>query len=296
MIQIGSKALKFVAEPRLSDLKVQDTDFIATDMELKKFRPFTKSLYPIKAGKYVGIDSVFDKIYEIEIARDGNSAEDLMNLLDENSNLIFDRRHFDDIPIVIPSLDVLYMLKMSHRYLRNSPHFHKTREHIRIMRNLGAKWIPKLSDWFKKREKETYWYQHPKLNQDKNSFFADDNIEYEFDHDWLHEIVALKDVPRYTLYQVEGEDVLCSKDKFFSLPYEDRIYGVAEEAMVLALERAVIPNGMEVEKAKRIALEKVCTSITSGWFREFAWENYDTCWVVLSNMKLPKELHTRIGV
>ena len=24
-----------------------------------------------------------------------------------------------------------------------------------------------------------------------------------------------------------------------------------------------------------IALEKVCTSITSGWFREFAWENFD---------------------
>ena len=23
-----------------------------------------------------------------------------------------------------------------------------------------------------------------------------------------------------------------------------------------------------------MALEKVCTSITSGWFREYAWENY----------------------
>jgi hypothetical protein len=23
------------------------------------------------------------------------------------------------------------------------------------------------------------------------------------------------------------------------------------------------------------ALDKVCTSITSGWFREFAWQNYD---------------------
>ena len=24
-----------------------------------------------------------------------------------------------------------------------------------------------------------------------------------------------------------------------------------------------------------MALMKVCTSITSGWFREYAWENYD---------------------
>jgi hypothetical protein len=43
---------------------------------------------------------------------------------------------------------------------------------------------------------------------------------------------------------------------------------------VLALERAIIPNETEVNKAFDIALEKVCTSITSGWFREYAYNNY----------------------
>ena len=45
---------------------------------------------------------------------------------------------------------------------------------------------------------------------------------------------------------------------------------------VLALERSQIPNDFSVDPNKIFlyALEKVCTSITSGWFREFAWENY----------------------
>ncbi len=56
-----------------------------------------------------------------------------------------------------------------------------------------------------------------------------------------------------------------------------RLYGVLEEAYVLALERSQIPFAGKVTPRQSfdIAIEKVCTSITSGWFREFAWENYD---------------------
>jgi hypothetical protein len=47
--------------------------------------------------------------------------------------------------------------------------------------------------------------------------------------------------------------------------------------MVLAIERSLVPHpGKKTpEQAYLMALEKVCTSITSGWFREFAWENYE---------------------
>ena len=47
--------------------------------------------------------------------------------------------------------------------------------------------------------------------------------------------------------------------------------------MVLALERHQIPNDFRPHPKKSfdMALMKVCTSITSGWFREWAWENYD---------------------
>jgi hypothetical protein len=50
---------------------------------------------------------------------------------------------------------------------------------------------------------------------------------------------------------------------------------VVEEAAVLAIERSLVPHpGIKTpEEAWRFALAKVCSSITSGWFREFAYEN-----------------------
>lgn len=70
--------------------------------------------------------------------------------------------------------------------------------------------------------------------------------------------------------------MMTSKDKFFSCHPNVQLYGVLEEAYVLALERHQIPNNFKPDPKASfdIALEKICTSITSGWFREFAWENY----------------------
>ena len=47
--------------------------------------------------------------------------------------------------------------------------------------------------------------------------------------------------------------------------------------MVLTIERSLVPypGKKTPEQAYLMALEKVCTSITSGWFREFVWENYE---------------------
>lgn len=38
-----------------------------------------------------------------------------------------------------------------------------------------------------------------------------------------------------------------------------------------------------MRKAFDTALEKVCTSITSGWFRKFAYDNYDEVASLYSN-------------
>jgi hypothetical protein len=44
----------------------------------------------------------------------------------------------------------------------------------------------------------------------------------------------------------------------------------------LALERSLVPFDWRSgeDYAFKKALEKVCTSITSGFFREYAWEHY----------------------
>lgn len=58
-------------------------------------------------------------------------------------------------------------------------------------------------------------------------------------------------------------------------PETNKVY-VIDNFEVLALERSQIPfKNMAPKTSFLIALEKVCTSITSGWFREYAWENYD---------------------
>ena len=173
--------------------------------------------------------------------------------------------------------NVCYTLKMSHRYLKNSPHFLKTMHDIHILRSYQCEIPDVLKEWFKERERETYFYKHPKLNQKKDDFFnPDDGVIYKYDHDSIHQAVALFDRPAYTYYKDDQAEVWCSSEKFFNLQEEIRLAGVYEESAVLALERCLIPfdfNPSPTQAFKK-ALEKVCTSITSGWFRKYAWENY----------------------
>ena len=77
--------------------------------------------------------------------------------------------------------------------------------------------------------------------------------------------------------KADTAEVFCSKEKFLEAPEHIRLATVLEESYVLALERHQIPNNFEPPRDRSflIALEKVCTSIASGWWREYAWENYD---------------------
>ena len=172
-----------------------------------------------------------------------------------------------------PNTDFLYMMKMSHRYLRNNVHFLKTMNDIHVLRKYsGITTIHEsLKELYEERAKLTYNYSHPKLNVDKQSFFKDD-VPYVYDHDTIHEAVKLSSKPAYQ-YFIDGE-VMCSMKKFEECSKAIKLMAVVEESMVLALERSIIPFATNPSKAFEMALQKVCTSITSGKFREFAWEHY----------------------
>lgn len=107
-------------------------------------------------------------------------------------------------------------------------------------------------------------------------FFNGDGVAYLYDHDEIHESVKIDSAPAYTNFQSDNAEVMCDMKKFFELPEQIRLNAVYEESCVLALERSIIPFGTDYERAFVMALEKVCTSITSGKFREYAWENYYT--------------------
>jgi len=172
----------------------------------------------------------------------------------------------------LATLNTLYLFKMSHRYKKNSKFFLKTMDDIRMLRRVGA--VIDKPQLLAMREAATYDYGHPKLNVDKASFFKDD-VPYKYDHDSIHEAVAVDATPAYTKYMVDGQQVLTSRAKFEALPERIKLLGVLEESYVLALERSVIPHKSHPRAAFAMALSKVCTSITSGWFREYAWENHD---------------------
>ena len=271
IIRIGSSALQF----HIPSIKVgKDIDLIMTYEDYQIYRDSFKhsnekliSHYPISNGKKFVIKTS-ENIYEIEIAWPNSTAEEFMKLVLKEG-----KSEYTDF--MIPSLNALYALKMSHRFLRNSPHFIKTMNHIHLMREYGADILEYYREWYKKREKETYDYGHPDLTVKKQDFFQEETF-YKYDHDTVHEAIKLSEIPAYKRILESGYDVKCSKVKFDALSYEHKMLCVVEESYTLALERMMIPNDFTPNPrlAFDIALMKVCTSITSGWFRTYAWEHY----------------------
>lgn len=270
MILMGSRALALRA-PSLLGRKPKDFDFACTQSEYEEWmeknahKVNPTKVYPEKNKMIVeGTTNC-----EFEIVGGQPSTQMFVDLVES------DKDTFDTPFGKVPSLDMLFTIKMSHRYLKNSPHFWKTMADYHIMKRVGAKVRDEYKPFLKIREKETYNYAHPKLNVSKDNFFKDDGLEYVWDHDDIHKSVAIHEAPAYTFYLKEGAQVDCDKNKFFEIDQKYRLAGVVEEAAVLAIERSLVPHPgvWTPEYAWRFALGKVCSSITSGWFREFAYEN-----------------------
>jgi hypothetical protein len=273
MLLIGSRALMLRASYLLKR-KPLDFDFICTKDEFDSWlianehKVEAKKIYPLKDGSKMIIEGNVN--CEFDIITPGSTNEMFARLAENDPESI--KTSFG----LVPNLDLLFTLKTSHRYLKNSPHFWKTLADWHLMRMAGATIRPEYADFLKIREKETYNYKHPKLATDKKEFFSEEHgVTYKYDHDSIHRAIALQERPAYTYYIKDGQEVDCDKNKFFAIDQQVRINGVIEEACVLAIERALVPHpdGMSPEKAWRFALSKVCSSITSGWFRSFAYSN-----------------------
>ena len=281
MLLIGSRALALRSprnkdgRPALLMRQPKDFDFVCTKEEFdvwmaeQSAKVSPTKVYPEANGKKMIVEGKTN--CEFEINAPGTNTEMLMDLVEGDKESV-------ETPFGwVPNLDMLFTIKSSHKYLRNSPHFWKTLVDYHILKKVGCKVRPEYQEFLKLREKETYWYKHPKLNQSKDGFFADDNIQYVYDHDTIHESVARDNgKPAYTNYMKDGAQVDCDKNKFFNVcSQETRLNGVIEEAAVLAIERSLVPHPgvWTPEYAWKFALSKVCSSITSGWFRAFAYEN-----------------------
>ena len=213
--------------------------------------------------------------YLIEL-NDGSRVDIDIAFPDNSSNLVLEacKNVSDKIDnYVIAPLNILYTLKCSHRYAA-SVHFRKTLKDYHRLRDSKACKVDQ--DLLTMREQETYSRPRPKLNRSKDDFFDTEGITYAYDHDTLHQAVKLQDRPAYDYFKPDDKEVMVSKKMWDKLPLQTKINAVTEESYVLALERSQIPHGELIDPIDSflIALQKVCTTITSGWFREFAYDHF----------------------
>lgn len=245
----------------------QDIDYICTIGQYEQWcrenRYDIREAYPLNGGSSMYVYTSYDERYEFSIAWPGTTNETILQMEAPDRSKV-------------ASLNMLLLLKLSHRYKKNSPHFLKTMRGIQLLRDLGAN-VSGMEELLAAREKETYTYAHPKLNQGKKTFFSEQDSFYKYEHDDIHKAVAVGEQPAYVLFSTDGQEVKSSKKKFFALPEYDRLLAGLEESYVLAIERSLVPHPGVLTRRQAFdkALEKVCTSITSGWFREYCWENYD---------------------
>lgn len=249
-----------------------DVDIVGTYDEVLKFAKELRatSFFPILGGKKYVFKTPYGVIYEAEIAWENSSGEDLLNVAKNHLEKTFKEGSFE---YGIPSLNFLYTLKRSHRFLKNTPHFEKTWNDIFELEKLGAETPFSLKEFLERREKATYTYDHPKLNVSKKDFFSDE-MNYVYDHDSIHAAITPLRKPAYQ-YFIDGQ-VWCSKKLWDKQDDKIKLAAVIEESVVLSIERSLVPfpGVLTREQAYKKALQKVCTSITSGWFREYAWKNY----------------------
>jgi len=126
------------------------------------------------------------------------------------------------------------------------------------------------------------------LSLDKsNKEFFDDYVTKHFEHDSIHEFVAYGDRPLYKTLKRKRERALCERDLWDQLATCQKVECVLEECYVIGLERWMVPAVLESQPVMPTklavfqALKKVCTTLSSGWFRDFAIDYFE---VILEKM------------
>jgi len=275
MLIVGSKALKFHF-PNL-DIKPKDIDLIGFTWDVERL---ISELQPASTRRGDGIVTFFDvkntdffdtKNIEILIADKSDALKSYLDYEDARRDIKY------------ASTEVLYSLKKSHIHF--PLHFDK---HIKdyVLLNKHFNSVDNLKDITKLNYKETEQrigkIKTPSLDKKITEFFGQSEkfVEYYFIHDDIHKMVAHKDKPLYLYMQKDITMAKCEKDMWSEFSFEDKCKCVLEEAYVIALERKILPSifggskWISSKEALNWSLKRICTTLCSGWFRQFATDNY----------------------
>ena len=105
-------------------------------------------------------------------------------------------------------------------------------------------------------------------------------VKSYFVHDEMHNVMAHYDEPLYNRMLESKDSVKCLKSLWDKFTFEDKCRCILEEAYVIALERKILPGifGGKQFFSPNASIEwslmRICTTLCSGWFRQFATDNY----------------------
>jgi hypothetical protein len=280
MLIVGSKALKHHF-PNI-DREVKDIDIIGTNDDIKYL---INALNPRKVRETENITTLIDiqnkneffntKNVEILNADNSEALRKYINYDTHNGTLGNGLR--------FASPEVILSLKKSHIHFPIKFDKHIT-DYCLLINHFNG--VDKLSDITKLNFKETEMrvgkLRTPSLNKSTKEFFgqSDGYVQTFFVHDDIHRVMAHYDKPLYERMQKDPTLAKCEKDMWNEFTFEDKCKCVLEEAYVIALERKILPSmfggkkWVSSEEAINWSLMRVCTTLCSGWFRQFATDNY----------------------
>lgn len=273
MLIVGSKALKFYF-PNFKRV-VKDIDIIGYSDDVNTLCDL---LYPTEVKK--GKNTVL--LRNITNKTDIFNTDNVEVLLVDNSISLRKYMQYDNERL-FASPEVLFSLKKSHIHFPIK--FEKHIEDYSFLYNHfnGVDFLSDVTEInFKEAEERLGKLKTPSLNKTVKEFFgqSDGYVKSYFIHDDIHRVMAHYDKPLYEMMQVDKKLAKCEKDMWNLFTFEDKCKCVLEEAYVISLERKIIPmifgggRGYTSEEALDWALMRVCTTLCSGWFREFATNNY----------------------
>lgn len=285
MIVIGSKAMLTLTGQNNSErFKRSDIDVCMTMEEFNNFsianKKHLKRLIPKSSHKYSAIidDGNVRSRYEIEL----ESQLSTKWLLD-NQDLIKSVTYTDSYgnQFIVPHLEILYLTKKSHIYM--PIHFEKNvKDYLNLHKAVNHESIGQYAEYYSIRHGEALERSRksPSLRMTNDEFFdrSKNVVGYIFEHDDIHQAVKHYEKPVYEMMKTDYSKAWCEKDMFNNLPHEYKIRCVQEEAYVIAIERYIVlqkRNYKDFFIAYKDALARICTTLCSGFFREFALHHYD---------------------
>lgn len=280
MLIVGSKALLY--HYNLPNRNVKDIDIIGNKSNVEYLINYLNPNKVIQGNGIITLSNIQnkDELYNT------NNIEVL--LYDESEALSEYIKYEESIgkigeELFYASPEVLLSLKKSHIHF---PIFFKKHisDYVFLLNQLGE---DKLRTITKKNYKETEArlgkLKTPSLNKSVKEFFgqSDGYVKSYFIHDDIHQAVAHYNEPLYLRMQYDKSLAKCEKILWNEFTYEDKCKCVLEEAYVIALERKILPSifgghrWTTPKEALEWSLMRICTTLCSGWFREFATDNYD---------------------